>query len=182
MRRNQKPYNQKSTLISGIIFSVALPPLFFIFIRDDVPLIFAPILSAICIAYFVYTYLRGKKRRDIDISEVEDSYDNGKLLTYKKCGINIGTAFLVIYNETKIDVLKISGIRSVTRHITRLKKYEGTLYAGEEYLHKVRIIADKEYLAELNEYQVEMAVNELNRFVNVHDPANISENYNNQIV
>lgn len=295
MRRNQKPYNQKSTLISGIIFSVALPPLFFIFIRDDVPLIFAPILSAICIAYFVYTYLREKKadikaenekldflddsyfrspewrekylryiqansfkkpgecgmksdltaryrqmaslpltllgmlillwmvwqildgqltvfglifclipgsfitylgaekyfaipvkklykRRDIDISEVEDSYDNGKLLTYKKCGINIGTAFLVIYNETKIDVLKISGIRSVTRHITRLKKYEGTLYAGEEYLHKVRIIADKEYLAELNEYQVEMAVNELNRFVNVHDPANISENYNNQIV
>lgn len=111
-----------------------------------------------------------KKRRDIDISEVEDYYDNGKLLTYKKCGINIGTAFLVIYNETKIDVLKISGIRSVTRHITRLKKYEGTLYAGEEYL------------AELNEYQVEMAVNELNRFVNVHDPANISENYNNQIV
>ena len=287
MRRNQKPYNQKSTLISGIIFSVALPPLFFIFIRDDVPLIFAPILSAICIAYFVYTYLREKKadikaenekldflddsyfrspewrekylcyiqenhfekpgeygmrfdltakyrqmaslpltligllmllwtiwqilaglltvfgvilfllpgpfliylgaekyfaipvkklytRRDIDISDVEKSYDNGRLLTYKKCGINIGTDYTVIYGERVVAVIRNSDIKSVTRHITRLKKYDGTLYSGEEYLHKVRIIADKEYFAELNEYQVEMAVNEIDRYINA--PSVISDN------
>lgn len=295
MRQSQKPPNPKSTLISGIIFSVALPPLFFIFIRYDIPFIFAPMLSAICAAYFVYAYFREKKadtsaktemqdflddsyfrssewrekylryiqknnfekssehgmksdltekyrnmaslpltligtlmllwaifqifagrltvfgvilflipgpfliylgaekylaipvkklykRNDIDISDVENSYDNGKLLTYKKCGINIGTDFLVIYDEKNVDVIKLSNVRSFSRHITRLKKYDGTLYAGEEYLHKVRIIADKEYLAELDEYQVEMAVNELNRFVNIHVQANVSENYNNQIV
>lgn len=287
MRRNQKPYNPKSTLISGIIFSVALPPLFFIFIRDDVPLIFAPILSTICIAYFVYTYLREKKadikaetekldflddsyfrspewrekylryiqansfkkpgecgmksdltaryrqmaslpltllgmlillwmvwqildgqltvfgvilfllpgpfliylgaekyfaipvkklykRRDIDISDVEKSYDNGRLLTYKKCGINIGTDYTVIYSERAVAVIRNSDVKSVTRHITRLKKYDGTLYSGEEYLHKVRIIADKEYFAVLNEYQVEMAVNEIDRYINA--PSVISDN------
>ena len=280
MRRDQKPPNPKATLIGGIIFSIVLPPLFFLFIRNDIPFIFAPVLSAVCTAYFVYVYFREKKadikaesekeaflddsyfrssewrekylryiqansfekpgergmksdltekyrnmasmpltligmlmllwailqilagrltvfglilflipgpflmylgaekylaipvkklykRTDIDISDVEDSYNNGRLLTYKKCGINIGTAFLVIYNEAKVDVIKCSGIRSVTRHITRLKKYDGTLYSGEEYVHKVRITADKEYLAELDEYQVEMAVNEIDRYINI---------------
>lgn len=61
MRRNQKPPNPKSTLISGIIFSVVLPPLFFLFIRNDIPFVFAPAMSAVCIVYFVYTYFREKK-------------------------------------------------------------------------------------------------------------------------
>lgn len=288
MRRNQKPPNPKSTLIIGIIFSVVIPPLFFIFVRDDIPFFLAPMLSAICITYFIYAYRREKKadikaeaeksdflddsyfkssewrekylrfiqenhfekpgehgmksdltakyhqmaslpltligllillwtmwqilagqltvfgfffflipgpfliylgaekyfavpvkklykRRDIDISDVEDSYDNGKLLTYKKCGINIGTAFLVIYNETNVDVIKFSDIQSVTRHITRLKKYDGTLYAGEEYLHKARITADKDYFIELNEYQVEMVINELKAFAAVQTSSESSQ-------
>lgn len=67
----------------------------------------------------------------------------------------------MIYGEKSVDVVRNSDIRSVTRHITRLKHYQDTLYAGEEYIHKLRIDADREYFAELNEYQVEMAINEL---------------------
>lgn len=132
--------------------------------------------------YFAVPVKKLYKRRDIAISDVEDSYDNGKLLTYKKCGINIGTAFLVIYNEKNVDVIKFSDIQSVTRHITRLKKYDGTLYAGEEYLHKARITADKDYLIELDEFQVEMVINELRAYTAVQTSAEISEDHNNQIV
>lgn len=132
--------------------------------------------------YFAVPVKKLYKRRDIVISDVEVSYDNGKLLTYKKCGINIGTAFLVIYDEKNVDVIKFSDIRSVTRHITRLKKYGGTLYAGEEYLHKARITADKDYFIELDEFQVEMVINELRAFAAVQTSSEISEDHNNQIV
>ena len=100
-------------------------------------------------------------RSDIDIGEVENSYENGQMLTHKHSGINIGSDYTVIYGEKSVDVVRNSDIRSVTRHITRLKHYQDTLYAGEEYIHKLRIDADREYFAELNEYQVEMAINEL---------------------
>lgn len=121
-------------------------------------------------------------RTDIDIREVEASYENGQLLTHKHSGINIGRDYTVIYSEKAVDVIKNSDIRSVTRHITRLKQYQDNLYAGEEYLHKVHIMADKDYFVELNEYQVEMAINELERFANTYAPTNISEDHKNQIV
>lgn len=103
-------------------------------------------------------------RSDIDIGGVEASYENGQMLTYNHCGINIGSIYTVIYSEKAVDVIRNSDIRSVARHITRLKQYEGNLYAGEKYIHKLHITADREYYAELNEYQVEMAINELDSF------------------
>lgn len=121
-------------------------------------------------------------RTDIDIRDVEASYENGQLLTHKHSGINIGRDYTVIYNEKAVYVIKNSDIRSVTRHITRLKQYQDNLYAGEEYLHKAHITADKEYFVELNEYQVEMAINELNKYANNFKSTDISENYNNQII
>lgn len=121
-------------------------------------------------------------RTDIDIREVEASYENGQFLTHKHSGINIGRDYTVIYNEKAVDVIKNSDIRSVTRHITRLKQYQDNLYAGEEYIHKVRITADREYYAVLNEYQVEMAINELERFANTHTPTKTSDDYHNEII
>ncbi|HEZ7986047.1 MAG TPA: hypothetical protein RWO09_03835 [Ruminococcus sp.] len=272
-----KNFNQPMTkrlFIIYIVESIVLPPVMFKFLFPNIPIIFAPILSAVMVAYIVYAYRREKKadvkaesqkesfmddsyfrcaewrekylkyrmkhefekpkragmkadlteryckmaslpitlfgllmlaglccgimagqatafllvggilvsaliiyvgaekflalpvkklysRSDIDIGEVENSYENGQMLTHKHSGINIGSDYTVIYGEKSVDVVRNSDIRSVTRHITRLKHYQDTLYAGEEYIHKLRIDADREYFAELNEYQVEMAINEL---------------------
>lgn len=121
-------------------------------------------------------------RTDIDIRDVEASYENGQILTHKHNGINIGRDYTVIYNEKAVNVIKNSDIQSVTRHITRLKQYQDNLYAGEEYLHKVNITADKEYYVELNEYQVEMAINELERFANANRKITVANDFNNEIV
>lgn len=121
-------------------------------------------------------------RTDIDIREVEASYENGQLLTHKHSGINIGRDYTVIYNEKAVDVIKNSDILSVTRHITRLKQYEGNLYAGEEYLHKVHITADKDYFVELNEYQVEMAINELEHFAEANRKITVTNDFDNEII
>lgn len=285
----------KRLFIIYIVESIVLPPVMFKFLFPNIPIIFAPILSAVMVAYIVYAYRREKKadvkaeskkdsfmddsyfrssewrekylkyqlrhgfekpkrarmkadltesyckmaslpmtlfgifmllglccgimagqattfmivggilvsvliiyvgaekflalpvkklysRSDIDIGEVENSYENGRMLTHKRSGINIGSDYTVIYGEKSVDVVRNSDIRSVTRHITRLKHYQDTLYAGEEYIHKLRIDADREYFAELNEYQVEMAINELDYFANSHAEIGISEDYNNQIV
>lgn len=295
MNKNFNHPMTKRLFIIYIVESIVLPPVIFKFFAKNIPMIFAPILSAIMVAYIVYAYLREKKadvkaesqkdsfmddsyfqssewrekylnyrmkhgfekpkragmkadlteryckmaslpmtlfgilmlfglccgmlageatpfllvggilvsaliiyvgaekflalpvkklysRSDIDIGEVENSYEKGQMLTHKHSGINIGSDYTVIYGEKSVDVVRNSDIRSVTRHITRLKHYQDTLYAGEEYIHKLRIDADREYFAELNEYQVEMAINELDYFANSHAEIGISEDYNNQIV
>ncbi len=132
--------------------------------------------------YFAVPVKKLYKRRDIDISEVVSSYENGQFLTYKHSGINIGRNYTIIYDKKDVNVIKNSDIQSVTRHIIRLKQYQNNLYAGEEYLHKAHITADKEYFIELNEFQVEMVINELNKYSNNSNLTKILENYNNQIV
>lgn len=104
-----------------------------------------------------------------DIKAVEDSYNNGKMMSHKKNGINIGGNYTLIYSEKEIHVISNFSIHNVTHDITRVKKYVNSIYDSDEYKHKLRITAEREYFVELNEYQVETAISELEKvcYINV---------------
>lgn len=108
--------------------------------------------------------------------EIERSYLNGKMLTYKKngehscnSGINIGGNYTVIYNDKKIDFIDNAEIESVDRRITKTKHYVNHIYTGSVFTNtliiKLKRHSENEraryYNVKLNEFQVEMAYNAL---------------------
>lgn len=143
------------------------------------------VLSAV-ILYFSLNKLKPVKvfyqRNDLDFDEIESSYNSGMIFSHKKNGINIGRNYTVIHNEHSVLAIKNSDIHSVRRHIIRLKQYMNSTYAGEEYLHKVIILADTEYSVELNEYQVESVINALEIMISEKSDNALSEAYHNEIV
>ena len=66
-----------------------------------------------------------------------------------------------------------------------LKKYQNSLFAGDEYLHflVVKNRSGSCFEVQLNEFQVEMALNELNLLINSSDSKNeIVESFDNSII
>ncbi|MDE6666007.1 MAG: hypothetical protein K2K14_07495 [Ruminococcus sp.] len=99
-----------------------------------------------------------------DFNAIENSYNNGKMMSHKKNGINIGHDYTLIYNEKNIYLIDNIDIQNVSRHIVRVKNYVNDIFDSDEYQHKLCIRADNcEYFVELNEYQVEIAIDELSR-------------------
>lgn len=108
-------------------------------------------------------------QENYDIAAVEDSYNNGKMMSHKKNGINIGDKYTVICSEKEIHVISNFSVHNVTHSITRVKKYVNSIYDSDEYRHRLCIMAEREYFVELNEYQVETAISELEKvcYINV---------------
>jgi len=108
---------------------------------------------------------------DIDYNELESSYLNSKILTYKKNGLALGTSHIHAYTEKKVYAIDYRLVEGISRKIVRLKKYEDNIYSSEEYQHfaiiHVRLpqsgkIHDIEI--ELNEFQVQMAIDHLHLY------------------
>ena len=121
--------------------------------------------------------------------EIERSYLNGRMLTYKRngelscnCGINISGNYTVIYNSKKIDFIENAEIDSVQKHVTKTKYYGNQIYNGSVFSYtliitlKKRIENDipKQYRVKLNEFQLEMAYKALSAY-NVPITASIRE-------
>lgn len=99
-----------------------------------------------------------------DFNTVENSYKNGKMMTYKRNGINIGRDYTVIYEYKRVYAIKNSNIRYVTRALVRRKTYRNGEFAKDKYFNKLYIKANNwEYMVELDEYQIETAINELSK-------------------
>lgn len=102
-------------------------------------------------------------KQNYNFADIEKSYKNGKMLSHRKNGINIGRDYTVIYNEKQIVVIDNYNIESIERYAVREKTYYNSQYAKEEYFHRVYIKAESRYFVELDEHQVEIAINELNK-------------------
>lgn len=102
-------------------------------------------------------------KQSYNFADIERSYENGKMLSHRKNGINIGQDYTVIYNEKKIVAIDNYNIESVKRYAVRKKTYYNSQYAKEEYFHRVYIKAESRYFVELDEHQVEIAIDELNK-------------------
>lgn len=122
------------------------------------------------------------QRGDLDFDAIESSYNSGMIFSHKNSGINIGKNYTVIYNKSSVLAIKNSDIQSVRRHITRLKHYMNSTFAGEEFHHMVIILADAEYRVELNEYQVESVINALESMISGKSDNTLGEAYRNEIM
>ena len=105
---------------------------------------------------------------DIDYEELEASYLKSQMLFYKTNALAFGTTHLHGFTEKKIYAIDYRLVEGISRKIVRLKKYEDGIYNTEEYKHfaviHVRLprsgdIYDVEI--ELNEFQVQMAIDKL---------------------
>ena len=103
------------------------------------------------------------KRTDVDFQAVSDSYMKGKMLAYQNNGINIGSQYLVAFNDRKVIALKLQNVGDITKKIVREKEYTNSIYTGEEYKHFAVINSDTE--VELNEFQLELIIEEFHRAV-----------------
>ncbi len=105
---------------------------------------------------------------DIDYNALEASYLNAKMLTYKKNGLAFGTSHIHAYTEKKVYAIDYRLVEGISRKIVRLKKYEDNIYSSEEYQHfaviQLRLPQSgkmQEIEIELNEFQVQMAIDNL---------------------
>ena len=105
---------------------------------------------------------------DIDYEGLEASYLKSQMLFYKTNALAFGTTHLHGFTEKKIYAIDYRLVEGISRKIVRLKKYEDGIYNTEEYKHfaviHVRLprsgdIYDVEI--ELNEFQVQMAIDKL---------------------
>ena len=105
---------------------------------------------------------------DIDYEELEASYLKSQMLFYKTNALAFGTTHLHGFTEKKIYAIDYRLVEGISRKIVRLKTYEDGIYNTEEYKHfaviHVRLprsgdIYDVEI--ELNEFQVQMAIDKL---------------------
>ncbi len=115
----------------------------------------------------VQKWLKG----DIDYEELETSYLKSQMLFYKTNALAFGTTHLHGFTEKKIYAIDYRLVEGISREIVRLKKYEDGIYNTEEYLHfaviHVRLprcgnICDVKI--ELNEFQVQMAIDKLSTY------------------
>lgn len=117
---------------------------------------------------FIGMPVRKWLKGDIDYSVLEASYLKSQMLLYKTNALAFGTTHLHGFTEKKIYAIDYELVEGISRKIVRLKKYEDGIYNTEEYLHfaviHVRLprsgqIHDVEI--ELNEFQVQMAIDKL---------------------
>ena len=108
---------------------------------------------------------------DIDYNQLNSSYVNSRIVTYKKNGFAYGTTHIHAFTDKKVYAIDYRLVEGISRKIVRMKQYEDGIYSSEEYQHfavtHVRLprsgqIQDVEI--ELNEYQVQMVIDNLMTF------------------
>lgn len=127
------------------------------------------ILGGVCLFFGIkdicgYPVRKWLRATRLPSEELEKSYMNGKLLTFRKNGVNIGGELVIFFNKETAGAIKLSELSSAERRIVRLKKYQDGTYAGEEYQYFLELSSlGKSVSIQLSDYQVEMALEELER-------------------
>ena len=108
---------------------------------------------------------------DIDYDELNRSYINSVMLTYKKSGFAFGTTHIHAFTDKKIYNIDYRLAEGITRKIVRMKKYEDGIYSSEEYKHyavvHVRLPKSGQiHLVEieLNEFEVQMVIDNFMKY------------------
>lgn len=112
----------------------------------------------------VYEWLKALSPDDLAV--IEESYMNGKIVSYKGNGINLGSTHIIIYDEASICAIENICVDSVTRNVVRNKEYETRQYFKEKYYAMVSFTHSGVHNiipVELNEFQVEMVIEEFER-------------------
>lgn len=122
-------------------------------------------------------YRSGQAAGNID--DIENSYEKGKMLSHKlkgthfSNGINIGVKYTVIYDVAGVYLIENSRILTIARYVIRHKSfYKELVYTGDEYRHELHITLvgqPDDYIVVLNEFQVEMALDELSKYAEYRD-------------
>ena len=109
---------------------------------------------------------------NIDYNQLNRSYVNSRILTYKKNGFAFGTTHIHAFTEKKIYNIDYRLAEGITRKIVRIKNYEDGIYSSEEYKHyaviHVRLPESGQLQLveiELNEFQVQMVIDNFMKYM-----------------
>lgn len=187
LMRYFRPYS-----LFWIFFGIALLILNFIIVSKIDSMLFLILVSISFIAFGIYhIYPKNLKKflkeYDKEYAEINDSYINGKQLTYKKTfssisdtsyngGINIGGTFAIIFSTKEIAAIKYSDILNVKHRIQSTRFYGNGMYTGTVYTHHVDITFNcrkteksKVVTTQLSEFQSMLACDSLNPEINSYE-------------
>lgn len=141
---------------------------------------------------FIGMPVRKWLKGDIDYAALETSYKNARFLTYKKNGFAFGLTHIHAYTENKVYAIDYRLVEGISRKIVRLKKYEDNIFSSEEYQHfaviHVRLPQSgklQNVEIELNEFQVQMAIDYLQIFKfgeDLTEDINLEQKEDNEVV
>ena len=102
----------------------------------------------------------------------EQSYTHGKILSHQGQGfvngINFGPTHIILYDKEDVCTVELGVAEAMTREVVRVKEYVNEVYGKQHYDHYavLHVRTYKGYFklkTLLNEYQVEMAIEEFTR-------------------
>lgn len=141
--------------------------------KDIVAAFFGIFIGAVIFSLGLHDYIGGPVQKFVknhsDLSEIEKSYNKGKMLSFGNNGINLGSSYTVVYNQKWIYAFENDKIQDMTRKMVRVKQYEDNLYSGQEYRYYIRLIyktydgRTESADVRLDEFQCEMMIAEFNR-------------------
>ena len=100
---------------------------------------------------------RWMKRIRNEYHDVESSYNSGKMVRELTSGINIGTHYIVIYNESKVVSFRTPDIIDAGRTVVRENQYAEGVYYQTEQKYKVWFaVADE--AGNKNIYDIELGL------------------------
>ena len=118
-----------------------------------------------CIAKFTARPVRKFLKNTDDIFALEESYMVGKMVSYKGNGINLGSTYIIMYDEKEIIAIENSQVTSVTRSVAMEGDYEKCYFKYVHYAVVSYTESGRQLITsvKLNEFQVEMVIEEFNR-------------------
>ena len=107
------------------------------------------------------------RRTDPHFPDYEASYRRSQILCYRTpeltSGISIGPTHILLFGKEDIHTIELSCAKEMTRRVVRQKDFQDSTFVGDKYrhfdvLHVETPRGSFELPTELDEYQVEMAV------------------------
>ncbi len=160
----------------GILLIIGSVFIFFIQrteIKDKAIAIFGIFFGIVILSVGVHGLISGPVQKFLkqqtNLTEIEKSYDKGKMLSFRNNGINLGSSYAVLYTNKCVYAIDYNSIQDMTRKMVRVKQYEDNLYSGQEYRYYLSLIykapegKTKSIDIRLDEFQCEMMMAEFNR-------------------
>ena len=115
---------------------------------------------------------RWMKRIKAEYSDVEASYNSGRLIRSWTSGINIGTDYIVIFDPSRVVSFRTADIVDAGRKVVREKQYNTGIYIQTDQKYKVFFVvghskkAQKTYEVELDVFESQLVCDEVRELLN----------------
>ena len=109
---------------------------------------------------------------DPNFPAYEKSYLHGRILSFQAQGVvngmNLGATHILLYNKEDVHTVELGVAEKMTREVVRVKEYVNEVYGRQHYRHYavLHVRTAQGYFmlkTELNEFQVELAIEEFSR-------------------